>query len=209
MTAPSDIIENRNNRRELTDEHYVALVRNGDTDAFRKLVERHQKKMLNIAYRMTGDYEEACEVVQEAFLSAFKASTKFRGDAQFSTWLTSITINHARSRIRQITSRFLREGSSTDDPLDTDTGRVIREPPSGDASPEERLAQKEIQQKVQDCIGSLDTEFREVLVLRDIRGFSYDEIHVILNLPDGTMKSRLFRARESVKNCLKKAFGDL
>lgn len=209
MSTLSNDREDPNGRREKPDEHYVSLVKKGDTNAFRILVERHQKRMLNIAYRMMGDYEEACEVVQEAFLSAFRAIRTFRGGAAFSTWLTSITMNHGRNRIKQMKSRFFHEGLSIDDPRETETGRVTSDPPSGANSPEEHLGQKEIQQKVQECIGSLDNEFREVLVLRDIQGFSYDDIRAILKLPDGTVKSRLFRARESVKNCLKKALGDL
>jgi RNA polymerase sigma-70 factor (ECF subfamily) len=70
------------------DNRYVSLCQGGDTNAFQVLVERYQKKMLNIAYRITGDYEEACETVQEAFLSAFKAIKEFRGEAAFSTWLS-------------------------------------------------------------------------------------------------------------------------
>lgn len=208
MTALSNESEDRKGRRK-KDEHYVSLVRKGDTDAFRVLVERHQKKMLNIAYRMTGNYEEACEVVQEAFLSAFRAIRKFRGDAAFSTWLTGITLNQTRSRIKQMKSRSHYECLSIDDPMETETGLLAHEPRSEVISAEEQLEQKEVREKVQECIGSLDTEFREVLVLRDIQGFSYDEIRATLGVPDGTVKSRLFRAREALKNCLKKALGDV
>ena len=100
------------------DNHYVALCQGGDTNAFQVLVERYQKKMLNIAYRITGDYEEACETVQEAFLSAFKAIKKFRGEAAFSTWLTGITMNHARNRLKKIRSHSHHEGVSIDDPIE-------------------------------------------------------------------------------------------
>jgi RNA polymerase sigma-70 factor (ECF subfamily) len=83
------------------------------------------------------------------------------------------------------------------------------DPPAREASIIEQLEQKEIQAKVQECIKALDNEYREVLVLRDIEGFSYDEIHDILNIPDGTVKSRLFRARDALKDCLKKVIGDI
>ena len=191
------------------DNHYVALCQGGDTNAFQVLVERYQKKMLNIAYRITGDYEEACETVQEAFLSAFKAIKKFRGEAAFSTWLTGITMNHARNRLKKIRSHSHHEGVSIDDPIETETGQIFYDHPSQEEPIIEQLEKKELQAKVQECIGTLDDEFREVLVLRDMQEFSYDEIHAILNIPEGTIKSRLFRAREALKNCLKKVIGDL
>ena len=191
------------------DNHYVALCQRGDTNAFQVLVERYQKKMLNIAYRITGDYEEACETVQEAFLSAFKAIKKFRGEAAFSTWLTGITMNHARNRLKKIRSHSHHEGVSIDDPIGTETGQIFYDHPSQEEPIIEQLEKKELQAKVQECIGTLDDEFREVLVLRDMQEFSYDEIHAILNIPEGTIKSRLFRAREALKNCLRKVIGDL
>lgn len=191
------------------DNHYVALCQRGDTNAFQVLVERYQKKMLNIAYRITGDYEEACETVQEAFLSAFKAIKKFRGEAAFSTWLTGITMNHARNRLKKIRSHSHHEGVSIDDPIGIETGQIFYDHPSREEPIIEQLEKKELQAKVQECIGTLDDEFREVLVLRDIQEFSYDEIHAILNIPEGTIKSRLFRAREALKNCLKKVIGGL
>ncbi len=191
------------------DNHYVSLCQGGDTNAFQVLVERYQKKMLNIAYRITGDYEEACETVQEAFLSAFKAIKKFRGEAAFSTWLTGITMNHARNRLKKIRSHSHHEGVSIDDPIETETGQIFYNHPSQEEPIIEQLEKKELQAKVQECIGTLDDEFREVLVLRDIQEFSYDEIHAILNIPEGTIKSRLFRARDTLKNCLKRVIGDL
>ena len=191
------------------DNHYVSLCQGGDTNAFQVLVERYQKKMLNIAYRITGDYEEACETVQEAFLSAFKAIKKFRGEAAFSTWLTGITMNHARNRLKKIRSHSHHEGVSIDDPIETETGQIFYDHPSQEEPFIEQLEKKELQAKVQECIGTLDDEFREVLVLRDMQEFSYDEMHAILNIPEGTIKSRLFRAREALKNCLKKVIGDL
>jgi RNA polymerase sigma-70 factor (ECF subfamily) len=101
------------------------------------------------------------------------------------------------------------EGVSIDDPIETETGQIFYNYPSQEEPIIEQLEKKELQAKVQECIGTLDDEFREVLVLRDMQEFSYDEIHAILNIPEGTIKSRLFRAREALKNCLKKVIGDL
>ena len=191
------------------DAELVGLCQKGELDAFEALVEKHQRKMLNIAYRMIGDYEVACEVVQDAFFSGYKAIRKFRGDSKFSTWLCSIVINLSKNRMKQMRTRLQREGPSIDDPVETEEGHVRRDPPSGEPSVLEQLEKKEIQTKVQACINSLDVEYKEILVLRDIEGFSYDEIRNVLKIPDGTVKSRLFRARDALKDCLKQALGDL
>ena len=193
------------------DEDYkaVSACREGDADAFEVLVEKYQKRMLNVAYRMTGDYEEACEIVQEAFLSAYRAIKKFRGEARFATWLYGITVNHAKNRMKQMQSRSRHEIPSLDDPVETENGRLAHDTPSDEVPIVEQLEKKEVQMKVQECINSLEEEYREVLVLRDIQGFSYEEIRDILKIPDGTVKSRLFRARDAMKHCLKRAIGDL
>jgi len=208
----TDLSKKENDRINLPqgdDNYYVSMCQKGNTDAFQVLVERHQKKMLNIAYRITGDYEEACETVQEAFLSAFKAIKKFRGEASFSTWLTGITMNHARNRLRKIRSISHHEGVSIDDPVENETGQISYYPAAQEKPALEQLEKKELQAKVQECIATLTDEFREVLVLRDMQEFSYDEIRDILSIPEGTIKSRLFRAREAMKNCLRHVLGDI
>jgi RNA polymerase sigma-70 factor (ECF subfamily) len=191
------------------DAGFVARCRRGDTEAFAVLVRRHQKKMLNVAFRMIGDHDEACDVVQEAFLSAYRAIGKFRGDARFSTWLCGIVLNHSRSHLTQKVARTRREAGSLDDPVKSKNGSFLNEPCFQEGSIVERLEKRELDEKVQDCIGSLDGEQREVLVLRDIQGFSYEEIGIMLKLPEGTVKSRLFRARNALKDGLFRVLGDL
>jgi len=199
----------RNVSPEDDDAGFVARCRRGETEAFSVLVRRHQKKMLNVAYRMIGDYDEACDVVQEAFLSAYRAIGKFRGDARFSTWLCGIVLNHSRSHIKRKAARSRREAGSLDDPVKAKDGSFLNEPRSQEGSIVERLEKRELEAKVQECIGFLDGEQREVLVLRDIQGFSYEEIGVMLKLPAGTVKSRLFRARSALKDGLFRVLGDL
>ena len=191
------------------DAGFLARCRQGDTEAFTHLVRRHQKKMLNIAYRMTGDYEEACDVVQEAFLSAYRAIGKFRGEARFSTWLCGIVLNHSRSHMKQRIARSRREGASLDDSFKLGNGNNRNGPCSQEESVVERIEKRELEAKIQECIGSLEGEQREVLVLRDIQGFSYEEIGLTLKLPQGTVRSRLFRARNALKDNLLKVVGDL
>jgi len=190
------------------DLEFVTLCQKGDVDAFRPLVEKHQKRMVNIAYRVIGDYEAACEVVQDAFLHAYKAIRRFRGEAKFSTWLCRIVINLSKNRIKQIKTRLEREGVSLDAPIETEEGQVLHDPPAQNPSALEQMERKEIQAAVQTCINALDDVYREVLVLRDIQDLSYDEIGEILKVPGGTVKSRLFRAREALKEGLKKVCGE-
>ena len=209
MPDNPDPVDAQNRTIADDDAGFVAHCRRGETEAFSVLVRRHQKKMLNIAFRMIGDYDEACDVVQEAFLSAWRAIGKFRGEARFSTWLCGIVLNHARSHMTQKAARSRREAGSLDDPVKSKDGSLLKEPSSREESVLERLEKRELEAKVQDCIGALDGEQREVLVLRDIQGFSYEEIGGMLKLPEGTVKSRLFRARSALKNGLLSAFGDL
>jgi RNA polymerase sigma-70 factor (ECF subfamily) len=191
------------------DRESVALCQGGDVNAFEVLVQRHQKRMLNIAYRTIGSYEEACEIVQDAFISAYKNIKGFKGEAKFSTWLYIIVINHSRNRLKQLRSRRCREAYSTNNPIPTPDGEILVDPPSNAPSAFDRLEAQDVQQQVQGCINALDAEFKEVIILRDIQGFSYDEISAMLKVPAGTVKSRLFRAREGVRDCLKDAMGDL
>jgi RNA polymerase sigma-70 factor, ECF subfamily len=194
---------------EDADQELVRRSQQGDLRAFESLVKRYQKKMINLAFRMTGDYEEACEAVQEAFLSAYRAIRKFRGEARFSSWLYGIVLNQTRTRMKQNITRRRYQPLSLDDPPDPGPGAAALDPPSGEASALEQMEKREIEARVQECIDRLEPEFREPLVLRDILGHSYEEIERLLKVPGGTVKSRLFRARELMKNCLKKMLGDL
>ncbi len=190
------------------DIEYVRACQQGEVDAFEILVERHQKKMLNIAYRMLGNYDDACDVTQEAFVAAYKAIKKFKAEAKFSTWLYRIVINYAKNRLKQKKSKRGHESiinEAEDGKADCASGLHS----AAHEQPDTQMIQKEREAKVQMCIEKLDSEFKEVLVLRDIQGFSYEEICTILKIPEGTVKSRLSRARGALKDCLAKVIGDL
>jgi RNA polymerase sigma-70 factor (ECF subfamily) len=180
---------------------------NGDLAAFECLVERHQRMMINVAFRMTGVYEDACDIVQDAFLAAWRKIGDYRGEAKFSTWLTAIVINLSRNRLQQMQQRERREAYSLNAPLPGSDGDSVPDPPSGARSVLEQLEEAELRRSLQHCIDALTPEFREVLVLRDMQEMSYEEVGGALNLREGTVKSRLFRARDAVKECLKKAVG--
>ena len=209
MRGMSNIIDNKKLMTADEDIEYVVLCQKGDTEAFDVLVERHQKKMLNIAYRMMGDYDEACDVTQEAFLAAYKSIKKFKTEAKFSTWLYRIVVNQSKNRLKQLRNIAQRESVSIDDSGEIKIEGAWCQSSANDANPGAQMEKREREAQVQKCITSLDGEYREVLILRDIQGLSYEEIKDILQIPDGTVKSRLSRARNALKDCLVKVIGDL
>lgn len=175
----------------------------GSREAFSELVEKYYKKIYNLAYRYVGDSEEANDLAQEIFTAAFQNLKKFRGDAKFSTWLFQIATNRGKNRFKYLKRRgyFASRGPSESDD-DRDSGP--KPVPDHSTNPETMLASKQLQKIVQDAINELDPDHKEIVILRDIEGFSYEEIAQILNLPEGTTKSRLHRARMVVKEKLKK-----
>ena len=188
---------------------YVTACRKGDTEAFSVLVKRHSKKMLNIVYRMLGDYDEACDVTQETFLAAFRSLGRFKGEAKFSTWLYRIGINYSKNRLKQRQSLGRHESALPGGTADGEGGDAVYLAASDTSNPGDLLERRELEEQVQKGISALDEEYREIIVLRDIQGFSYDEIRSILQIPDGTVKSRLSRARADLKDYLEKVMGDL
>lgn len=190
------------------EEDIIARCRKGDVDAFEVLVRTYQGRMFNIACRIIGDADDAAEVVQDTFVAAYRNLHAFEQRSRFSTWLYAITVNMSRNKLSQVMARKARETHSLDDPPTHDPVRGSREPASSEPSALDQLTGKEQQAMIQRCLNRLEPEFREVIVLRDVQGFAYAEIGTMLGLADGTVKSRLFRARESVKTCLKNVMGD-
>ena len=190
------------------DHELVCRCNRGDLDAFETLVIKHQKQMFNIAFRMVNNYEDACEIVQDAFFSAYKGMQGFEKRSSFHTWLCTIVINTSRNRLQQIRTKLIHEQFSLDDPLLTNSGSMRFKLASDCPSAAEQLEKKEMQSRVLVCIEALDTEFKEVLILRDLQGFSYGEISDMLSIAQVTVKSRLFRAREYMKKCLLKVLGE-
>ena len=189
------------------DRQDVELSRKGDLDAFERLVVRHQKGMLNISLRMVGSHEDALEVVQDSFVSAYRNIRDFDGRSKFRTWLCAIVMNMSRNRIEQMKSRSQREGSSIHDPVEGVDGSMTREFADPEMAADRKMEQAERQAVVWRCIKALEEEFRAIVVLRDIQGYSYAEIGSVLRIPDGTVKSRLFRARDDLRDCLKRLLG--
>jgi len=209
LPGMSKIIEDKKAPTADADLEYVVLCQKGDTESFSVLVGRHSKKMLNIAYRMLDDYDEACDITQEAFLAAFRSISTFKAEAMFSTWLYRIVVNYAKNRLKQRQSLSRHESASLDEMKEGQGGCAACLAAVNGDHPEQLMERRELDAAVQQCITALDGDYREVVVLRDIQGFSYEEIRDILRIPDGTVKSRLSRARLALKDCLKKVIGEL
>jgi RNA polymerase sigma-70 factor (ECF subfamily) len=168
------------------------IIQRGETDAFEILVRRHEKTIFNLVYRMLGDYDDAAEVSQEVFLSAYRAIGQFRGDANFSTWLYRIALNHATTRRRSISSRHQKT-------VPIDDMEPLSDPELG---PAETLERKEIRERVQLALNKLEPDDATMILLRDLQDISYDEVARVLEIPVGTVKSRLHRARQALKTQL-------
>ena len=176
------------------DAECVKRVQQGDTDSFEVLVRRHQKATFNLVYRFLGDYDEAAEVTQEVFLSAFKSIHQFRGDAVFSTCLYRIAFNQASTRRKSMQLAQQRHV-----PLE---GIELPGDGSGSSNPEKIAEQRETQQRVQQALNSLNQDDAAIILLRDLHDLPYEEVAHILGIPLGTAKSRLHRARRALKELL-------
>ncbi|OGP63265.1 MAG: hypothetical protein A2169_08485 [Deltaproteobacteria bacterium RBG_13_47_9] len=174
----------------------------GDQNAFTEIVLRYQKKVFNIAYRMLGNTEEAKDLAQEVFISVFESIKELREEAKFNAWLTQITLNHCRNRWKYLKRRYFFNSDSLNDPVETEEGKMAKtlQDPSG--NPENHYERKMIQQLIQGGLLKLEEGQRELIVLRDLQGFSYEEMAEILGVPEGTIKSKLHRARMNLKGIL-------
>lgn len=176
------------------DAQLIELTLGGDSAAFETLVRRYQDRLYNTMVHVAGSAEEAHDVVQDAFVQAFVKLRSFQGTSAFYTWLYRIAFNAAISRNRRQRPRLSVE--STRDA----TGQ---EPEARDAAPDQRLEQQERVQQVQSALALLSDEHRTVLVLREMEGCDYETIGEMLDLPVGTVRSRLHRARTELRELLK------
>ena len=194
--------ENRSAKRE-EEQLLVDRCRQGDRDSFGQLMRLHEKQIYNFTYRMLGDEEEAEDLTQDIFVAAFKGIRKFRGEAKFSTWLYRIALNQTRNRIKYLSRRnfFAKQSRRAhyreECPWENPEFLADTNP-----TPEQWTLTKSMATQVQECLNQLAPQTRQILVLRDVQGFSYEELSEMLSLNPGTVKSRLHRARAALQQCL-------
>jgi RNA polymerase sigma-70 factor (ECF subfamily) len=167
-------------------------LRDRDERAFRELIEDHRDRVYNITFRMLGNRAEAEDVAQEVFITVFKTIDTFREEAKFSTWLYRVTVNHCKNRLKYLARRHDRDRDEIDEGTHAANGAIGAQHPS---PPDRALEGAQMEQLLQQAIAKLDEEQRLVVVLRDVEDLSIEEICEITGLPDGTVKSRLHRAR--------------
>ncbi len=185
------------------DRHLISLAGKGDQDAFARLVERYTGMVYSLAVQRVGNHHDAEEITQTVFFKAWNALPGFRGDAAFSTWLYRMTINAATD--------FLRQKGRREAPLSLDDPNFPQTPHPG-PGPAETFQESERQQALYAAIHALPDQSRSILLLREFQGLSYEEISAALDLPMGTVRSRLARARKALANNLRdigNLWGDL
>jgi len=171
----------------------------GDTAAFDELVRRFEKRVFNYALRITGNYNDACDVAQEAFIRAFHSIQTFRGDAKFATWIYRIVTNVYLDERKRLKSH---PTTSLDDTIELDENSVTRQIEDTAPTPDEIVETKERMRVLQRAINSLPDYQRVIITLYHVEHRSYEEIAQILHLPIGTVKSRLNRARLAIAQIL-------
>jgi RNA polymerase sigma-70 factor (ECF subfamily) len=187
----------------------------GNRGAYGQLVVLYQDRLYNAVLRLIGDREEARELTQEAFTRGLMKLQSFRGDASPYTWLFRIAVNLAISQLRKVQrhrtfslSAKPSNGNGRSGQDEQASSLIDRLAQESVAGPPQDLENRETGEQVLAALGRLDSEYRAVLVMRDIEGFDYQQMADVLDLPLGTLKSRLFRARLALRDELKKYFGD-
>ena len=177
----------------------VQRAKGGDERAFEQLVTDNEKRIYNLCRRLVRNPDDAAELAQEAFLNAWRGLSKFQGDSAFSTWLYRLASNACIDFLRKEKRRKDRSMTIS---LDDEEEARQAELPDERFSPEEKLEQSETRRAIAEGLERLSPEHRQVLVLRELNGFSYAEICTILALEEGTVKSRIARARAALRKSL-------
>ncbi len=182
-----------------TDQEIVEAVLAGAQHRFAELVGRYQGPIVNYVYRMLGNYDDAVDLSQDVFLKSYSALHSYRPQYPFTAWLFRIARNAAIDEIRRRRLTLV----PLDEPVETEEGSMGREVAADEAGPEQLFLEDEFRDQLEGAIAQLPEKYREPLVLRHAAEMSYDEIAEALELPLGTVKTRIFRAREALRTGLR------
>jgi len=177
----------------------VARLRRRDERAFRTFVRALEGPVFNLIYRMIGNAAEAQDVSQDVFVSVFGAIDRFRGDCKLSTWVFRIAINHTRNRAKYLARRNVKRTAPYHEVVERTEHRAIGEAPP---RPDEQVMAQHAQEALTQALLALEPEQRELVVLRDLQGLSYEDIQEVTGLVAGTVKSRLHRARLALQQSM-------
>ena len=176
----------------------VERVKQGDARAFEMLVVKYQRRIERLIGRMVRDADLVPDIAQETFIRAYRALPQFRGDSAFYTWLYRIAVNTAKKALMELKrDPLVTETALASREQDDETSRVESELSDGE-TPESIMASRQIAATVNAAIDALSEDLRQAITLREIEGLSYDEIAEVMNCPIGTVRSRIFRAREAI-----------
>jgi RNA polymerase sigma-70 factor (ECF subfamily) len=187
-----------------TDQALVERVQKGDKRAFDLLVRKYQHKVVGVISRYISDWSECQDVAQETFIRAYRAIAAFRGDSQFYTWIYKIATNTAKNHLVSQGRRPPTDDIAIDDAVLLDGGTRLKD----GATPERELMRQEIEQTVFDTVEQLPEDLKIAITLREVDGLSYEEIAETMNCPIGTVRSRIFRARDAIDQKLRPLLGD-
>lgn len=189
----------------MEDKSLVEQFINGDVASFDSLVLKHKDMVYRVCYRMLGEHAEANDVAQDVFVKLYGCLSDFRFDSKLSTYIYRIAVNYTKNRLKALSVKNKRH-VSIDEPIRSiDGGEIKREVPDSGPDPRVMAGVKERQELVQQGLERLSSDHREVIVLKDIENLRYHEISVVLQIDEGTVKSRLSRARA----CLRQIFIDM
>lgn len=183
----------------MSDEELVEKIKKGDIDAYEEIIKKYENKVCGIIYHMIKNQNDVEDLAQEVFIKVYKNLSKFKGDSSLYTWIYKITVNLCLDEVKKRKNIIY-----LDEKLEVEDGELERELPSSDKTQVELYEEKELKEKLHKCIGKLTEKQRVMIVLRDIKGFSYEEISEITSVKLGTVKSQINRARLKLKELLDK-----
>lgn len=188
------------------EEKLVERLKLRDEAAFNELVRLYETRVFRLVLRMLGDRAEAEDVAQEVFITVFKSIDGFRGDSKLSTWLYRVATNHCKNRIKYLERRARGKKREFDEIAEHGASEsATMNPQALIARPDQQAEANQIEMIVRRAIGDLEEEHRELVILRDVENLSYEEIQDITGLPEGTVKSRLHRARLALAKAVTRA----
>lgn len=184
---------------KVTDKELIDRVKNGEKAAYDLLVLKYQQRIVNLVSRFVRNQSDALDVTQEAFIKAYRALPNFRGESAFYTWLYRIAVNTAKNHLAVQSRRPSSSGQDVSEIEQIEGADALKE----QATPESLILKDELQATVLKAIEDLPEDLKTAIMLREIEGLSYEEIAGVMECPIGTVRSRIFRAREAIENEMK------